>query len=57
MFNFVEWDDPLMLVMELALSVAFIAGVLFVARLVNANAAPPPFDEGESIGEAPKADE
>jgi hypothetical protein len=41
-FTFVEWDNPVVLVAELALSVAFIAGIMFAARLVNAKSPSPP---------------
>jgi hypothetical protein len=57
MFNFVQWDSPLMLVAELALSVAFIAGVLFVARIVNSRSARPPHNQGGDAGELPLKDE
>jgi hypothetical protein len=40
-FTYVQWDSPLTLVMELALSVMVIAGIMFVARLVNSRARPP----------------
>ena len=57
MFTFVEWDDPLILVMELALSVAFIAGVMFVARLVNRNSASSPRSEADVAAEVAKKDD
>jgi uncharacterized integral membrane protein len=37
-FGFVQWDSPLALVLEVALSLAIIAGLLFVVRRVNAQA-------------------
>lgn len=41
MFVLELWDSPQMLLGELALSVAVIAGILFVARLANARSGMP----------------
>lgn len=51
MFTLVQWDSPLALVMELALSVMVIAGIMFAARLANARSQPPPNDTESSHGE------
>ena len=52
MFDLIVWDSPLALVAEIALSVAFIAGTLFVARVVNARSGPSA-DGGRDAGNAP----
>jgi hypothetical protein len=39
MFGFVQWDDPLTLLLEVLLSLAIVAGLILVVRRVNARAA------------------
>jgi hypothetical protein len=52
MFSFVQWDSPLLLVGELALSVAVVAGVMFVVRMVGSRPprSPGNGDEERSVG-------
>ena len=37
-FGFVQWDSPLALILEVALSLAIIAGLLLLVRRVNSRA-------------------
>jgi hypothetical protein len=39
MFGFVQWDDPITLLLEVLLSLAIVAGLFLVVRRVNASAA------------------
>lgn len=39
MFGFVQWDNPIALVLEVLLSLAIVAGLFVVVRRVNAKAA------------------
>lgn len=41
MFNFVQWDNPLTLLMEVALSIVVLIALMWVARRVNAASVPP----------------
>ncbi|HYP40288.1 MAG TPA: hypothetical protein VEX13_07985 [Chloroflexia bacterium] len=41
MFGFVQWDSPLTLLIEVALSIAVLAALMWVARRVNAASTPP----------------
>ena len=41
MFGFVEFDSPAALIGEFMFAVAFIAAILFIARIVNARSTPP----------------
>lgn len=54
MFTFIQYDSPLTLVIELALSVMIIAGIMLVARLVNSRSQPPPSGPHDPIGEKDK---
>ena len=38
MFGFAQWDSPIALVLEVALSLLIVVGLLFVVRGVNARA-------------------
>ena len=38
MFGFVQWDSPLAFIIEVALSLAIVVGLLFLVRRVNARA-------------------
>jgi hypothetical protein len=39
MFGFVQWDNPVALVLEVVLSIAVVASLFMVVRRVNARAA------------------
>ncbi|HYO50913.1 MAG TPA: hypothetical protein VEW94_13765, partial [Chloroflexia bacterium] len=41
MFNFIQWDNPLTLLIEVALSIVVLVALMWVARRVNATSAPP----------------
>ncbi|HYO50049.1 MAG TPA: hypothetical protein VEW94_09385 [Chloroflexia bacterium] len=41
MFNFVQWDNPMTLLIEVALSIVVLVALMWVARRVNAASAPP----------------
>lgn len=40
MFGFVQWDSPIALLIEVVLSLAIVAGLLWLARRVNAQSPP-----------------
>jgi hypothetical protein len=41
LFNFVQWDNPLTLLVEVALSILVLVVLMWVARRVNASSVPP----------------
>jgi hypothetical protein len=57
LFGFVQWDNSLMLLMELALSIAVIAGIMFVARLTGIEAGPRSPESGPHTELPPEAAE
>jgi RsiW-degrading membrane proteinase PrsW (M82 family) len=41
LFDFVQWDSPLTLLLEVALSIVVLIALMWVARRVNAASVPP----------------